>query len=95
MQLDPEGFETAALSAIDLNGRRVLEVGCGDGRLTRRYAARADEVLAIDPDAAALGRFRAGMPSTLRSHVNTLTGTLATLGQPDGSFDVVLFAWSL
>jgi len=97
MELDPEGVETAALAAIapDLHGRRVLEVGCGSGRLTRRYAARAGEVLAIDPDEAAIATFRTGMPSALRAHVSTQAGTLATLGLPDGSFDVVLLAWSL
>jgi SAM-dependent methyltransferase len=95
MQLDPEEFETAALAAIDLDDRRVLEVGCGNGRLTRRYAARAGEVIAIDPDAAAIAAFRAEMPPALGTHVYSQTGTLATLGVPDGSFDVVLFAWSL
>jgi len=52
MRLDPEGHETAALDQLlpDLRGRRVLEVGCGEGRLTCRYADRAGSVLAIDPD---------------------------------------------
>jgi ubiquinone/menaquinone biosynthesis C-methylase UbiE len=97
MQLDPEGLETAALATVapDLAGRRVLEVGCGSGRLTRRYAARAGEVLAIDPDEAAIATFRTGMPPALHKHVSTQTGTLVTLGVPDGSFDVVLLAWSL
>jgi ubiquinone/menaquinone biosynthesis C-methylase UbiE len=97
MQLDPEGFETAALAGIasDLQGRRVLEVGCGAGRLTRRYAARAGEVLAIDPDEAAIASFSARMPSALRANVVAQTGTLVTLGVPDGSFDVVLLSWSL
>jgi len=97
MELDPEGLETAALAAIapDLKGRRVLEVGCGGGRLTRRYAAQAGQVLAIDPNEAAIKTFRTGMPSSLRPHVSTRAATLATLGVPDGSFDVVLLAWSL
>jgi 2-polyprenyl-3-methyl-5-hydroxy-6-metoxy-1,4-benzoquinol methylase len=97
MQLDPEGHETAALAqaAPDLNGCRVLEVGCGNGRLTRRYAARAGSVLAIDPDAASIAEFNRDVPATLRQAVTARTGTLVTLGEPDGSFDVVVLAWSL
>lgn len=94
MRLDPEGNETAALTRIlpDLEGRRVLEVGCGDGRLTRRYAERAGSIVAIDPDAAAIGAI---IPSSLRSKVEMRVGTLMTLTEAERSFDVVLLSWSL
>jgi 2-polyprenyl-3-methyl-5-hydroxy-6-metoxy-1,4-benzoquinol methylase len=97
MQLDPEEHEVAALAqaAPDLGGARVLEVGCGNGRLTRRYGSRAGSVLAIDPDGATIAAFDRDMPAALRSRIRTRTGTLVTLGEPDGSFDVVLLAWSL
>jgi magnesium-protoporphyrin O-methyltransferase len=97
MRLDPEGHETAALHQLlpDLRGCRVLEVGCGDGRLTRRYAKRAGSVLAIDPDPTAIATFSDEIPAAFRGHVDLRTGTIVTLGEPDGSFDVVLFAWSL
>ena len=97
MRLDPEGYETAALNHLlpDLHGRRVLEIGCGDGRLPLRCAERAGSVLAIDPDPAAIATFSDAIPSALRRHVDNRAGTIATLGAPDGSFDVVLFAWSL
>ena len=37
--IDPEGAELAALGKlVDFAGLHVLEVGCGDGRLTWRYA---------------------------------------------------------
>jgi 2-polyprenyl-3-methyl-5-hydroxy-6-metoxy-1,4-benzoquinol methylase len=97
MQLDPEQHETAALAhaAPDLAAARILEVGCGNGRLTRRYASRAGSVLAIDPDAASIAAFAREMPAGLRRRVTARTGTLETLGEPDASFDVVLLAWSL
>jgi 2-polyprenyl-3-methyl-5-hydroxy-6-metoxy-1,4-benzoquinol methylase len=97
MRLDPEGYETAALNHLlpDLQGRRVLEVGCGDGRLTLRYAERAGSVLAIDPDPTAIATFSDEIPFALRRHVDMRAGTIVTLGEPDRSFDVVLFAWSL
>jgi 16S rRNA A1518/A1519 N6-dimethyltransferase RsmA/KsgA/DIM1 with predicted DNA glycosylase/AP lyase activity len=44
---DGEGAEPAAIAAaVDLRGTRMLEVGCGDGRLTGFAAARATEVYA-------------------------------------------------
>lgn len=95
MQFDPEGHETAALAQAAPGLGRVLEVGCGKGRLTRRYAARAGSVLAIDPDASAIAILNTDLPSALRSRVTARTGTLVTLGEPDASFDVVLLAWSL
>ena len=95
--MDPEENETAALARLlpDLSGRRVLEVGCGDGRLTCRYADRADAVVAIDPDAAAIATFRNTIPSRLRPKVETRVGTLVTLDEGERSFDMVLLSWSL
>ena len=41
IRTDPEGNETATLfDLVDLDGAEVLEIGCGDGRLTWRYADR-------------------------------------------------------
>jgi len=46
-----EGFERRLIERFtSLRHKRVLEVGCGDGRLTFQYASRASSVLAIDPD---------------------------------------------
>ena len=55
--LDPEGAHIAALRRLaDFAGQRVLELGCGDGRLTLGIAGVAAGVLAFDPDADAVGR---------------------------------------
>jgi len=54
--LDPEGAHLAALHRLgDFRGRSVLELGCGDGRLTVGIARQAAHVLAFDPDAEAVG----------------------------------------
>jgi 16S rRNA A1518/A1519 N6-dimethyltransferase RsmA/KsgA/DIM1 with predicted DNA glycosylase/AP lyase activity len=89
---DPEGREAAAFAAagVSFAFRRVLEIGCGDGRLTRRVARDARSVLAIDPDVDAIARLRADLP-----HVDARAIPLDQLELPPHSVDVVLFSWSL
>ena len=93
---DPECREIHALDALlpDLIGRRVLEVGCGDGRLTRRYAHRAGPILAIDNDAACITSMEADPPGP------NVTGRAAgflddDLDLPPRSFDAIIFSWCL
>ena len=63
-QLDPEGAHLAALRRLaDFSGRRVLELGCGDGRLTTGIARDATEVLAFDRDATAVEGARRSLPA--------------------------------
>jgi len=89
---DPEDNEIAALNAVAVSfaGRRVLEIGCGDGRLTRRYVQEAASIVAIDPDAAAIAELREAMPG-----VDARAIGVDELDLPDHSVDIVLFAWSL
>jgi predicted RNA methylase len=62
--LDPEGAHLAALRRLgDFHRRRVLELGCGDGRLSLGIASDAARVLAFDPDAEAIERARPGCPA--------------------------------
>ena len=97
VELDPEGEEIAALAELvpSLDGARVLEVGCGDGRLTCRYAHRTRAVVAFDQDEAAIATFRGAMPGTLRDRVDVRVGSVATIELPPQAFDVVLLSWSL
>jgi hypothetical protein len=63
---DVFGAETAALrKLVDLTGLRVLEIGSGDGRLTRRYAPEAAEVLGIEPDEELVARARGSIRPSL------------------------------
>jgi tRNA G46 methylase TrmB len=48
IHVDPEGNETAELfDLVDVEGREVLEIGSGDGRLTWRYADRAADPIGL------------------------------------------------
>jgi len=94
--LDPEAVETRVVhEVIDFDGARVLEIGCGDGRLTWRYADRAASVFAVDPKADEIERARAACPESLRSRVRLEAADVSTLTLTATSFDVAIFSWSL
>lgn len=94
IELDPEEREIRALVELlpNLHRANVIEVGCGDGRLTRRYAHRAASVLAFDPDESAIAALRSDLP---RGHIDVRTDTVDGVDIPEGSADVVLLSWAL
>jgi 16S rRNA A1518/A1519 N6-dimethyltransferase RsmA/KsgA/DIM1 with predicted DNA glycosylase/AP lyase activity len=94
IELDPEEREIRALVELvpNLHRARVVEVGCGDGRLTRRYAERAASVLAFDPDEAAIAALRSNPPP---GSVEMRTDTVDHVDIPEGSADIVLLSWAL
>ena len=70
IQIDPEGNETdALLDLVNLDAREVLEIGCGDGRLTWRYADRAAHVTAIDTFDEAIGWANERLPDALKKRI--------------------------
>jgi 2-polyprenyl-3-methyl-5-hydroxy-6-metoxy-1,4-benzoquinol methylase len=94
--LDPEGEHLAALRRLgDFRGRRVLEMGCGDGRLTQGIAAEAAHVLAFDPDAESVARARLSLPAALAARVSFQVASAQELELEPGEFDPVVFSWSL
>jgi 2-polyprenyl-3-methyl-5-hydroxy-6-metoxy-1,4-benzoquinol methylase len=94
--IDPEGLETRAMSAlVDFSGKRVLEIGCGDGRLTWRYAGQAKSVLAIDTLERDVVRARRATPRALRSRVRFIVADATTYRAARGLFDVGVLSYSL
>ena len=94
MIFDPERRELAALlKRLPARGRcHVVEIGCGDGRLTRRYATHVDRILAVDPDEALTAAFRA---DGVDANVDLRTMPVDRLELADASVDAVLFSWAL
>ena len=94
IELDPEEREIRALVELvpNLRGGHVVEVGCGDGRLTKRYAERAASVLAFDPDDVATAALRSDLPP---GRVDVRTDTVDRVKIPEQSADVVLLSWAL
>lgn len=94
--LDPEGAHLAALRRLgDFRGRRVLEMGCGEGRLTRGIAADAGFVLAFDPSAESVATARATFPAELAARVEFRVASAESIEVERGSFDLVVFSWAL
>jgi protein-L-isoaspartate O-methyltransferase len=94
--LDPEGAHAAAVRELAvLDGCRVLEIGCGEGRLTYALAGSARSWLATEPVEADLVVARRDVPSELAGTVRfALAGGAEVVGSP-GEFDLVFFSWSL
>ena len=98
MQFDPEGHETEALFALqpEWERARVLEIGCGDGRLTLRYARRAAHVVAIDPDADDIRAAQAQLPADLANRVDYRAESIESFRtRPGERFDIAVLSWSL
>jgi predicted RNA methylase len=94
--LDPEGAHLAALRRLgDFRDRRVLELGCGDGRLTLGIAADAASVLAFDPDADAVGRARRSLPVELCQRVTYRVASAQSIQLKPHEYDLAVFSWSL
>ncbi|HEV2461748.1 MAG TPA: class I SAM-dependent methyltransferase [Ktedonobacterales bacterium] len=93
---DPEHAETRVIhELVDFAGTDVLEVGCGDGRLTWRYADRTRSVLALDPDAAAIEQAHTSLPEPLRDTVTFQVADIRHVRLPPEAFDVALLSYSL
>lgn len=71
----------------ETGGQRVLDAGCGTGRVAIELAARGVQVVGVDADAGMLTAARAKAP-TLR----WIEADLARLSIPDDPFDLILLA---
>ena len=92
---DPEKNELAHLKRFaDVAGKRVLEIGCGDGRLTWRYARGARWVLGIDVERDDLRVASIERPSDLDRLVSFSQASSIRLPFRHDAFDMAILAWS-
>lgn len=93
---DEDGVEATAIAAlVPLEGKRVIEVGCGKGRLTALAAARASSVYALDPNAENVAAARATLTSDQHRRVRFAVHDAEALDVARERFDIALCGWSL
>ena len=78
-------------AAVPHGCRRALDVGCGEGQLTRELRHRAEQVVGLDPDPAGIERARAQATPDLAYVV----GDVLTYPFRPESFDLVTSVASL
>jgi 2-polyprenyl-3-methyl-5-hydroxy-6-metoxy-1,4-benzoquinol methylase len=92
MVVDPDCVELQTITElVDLDGAQVLDVGCGDGRLSFACASAGASVFGFDPDEEAIELARSKEASGVRFEV----ADAAEIDLPRRKFDLALFSWSL
>jgi ubiquinone/menaquinone biosynthesis C-methylase UbiE len=78
-----------------VRGKRVLDLGCGDGRLALGVAPLAKSVDGIDPDPEAIAAAKSKARKAGIRNVRFAAGAAQHLPYPDAAFDVVILSWTL
>jgi ubiquinone/menaquinone biosynthesis C-methylase UbiE len=95
LQKDPERNETRYLHRFaDFAQRRVLEIGCGEGRLTWQYARETHSTIAIDLDPDSLRVATIDRPSDLANKAHFSLAKSEQLPFSKETFDTAILAWS-
>lgn len=92
----PDELVDAACSIAGLGeGSRVVEVGCGTGKLTRALAERGLEIDAVDPgpELVAIARARAGGTATARFHIVRFEDVELPARTYEALFSATAFHW--
>lgn len=78
-----------------VRGKRVLDLGCGDGRLALGAAPLAMDVVGLDPDKALIESATQRARDAGLRNTRFQVGAGQSLPFPDGSFDVAILSWTL
>lgn len=78
-----------------VRGKRVLDLGCGDGRFALGLAHLAACVDGLDPDPEGIAVAKAAASKARIRNVRFKTGAAQQLPYEDRAFDVVILSWTL
>jgi 2-polyprenyl-3-methyl-5-hydroxy-6-metoxy-1,4-benzoquinol methylase len=96
LRIDPEQNEIRALKSVaNWRGKDVLEVGCGNGRLTLRLARLGANIRAVDPDPKLIRTARKNLPERFAGRVRYQVGNAEQLKYSNDTYDLVVFSWVL
>jgi len=95
--MDSEDVEVPnVMKLCSFKNKDILEIGCGDGRLSIKYAGKARHVTAIDPNDESIATARRNLPKNLATKISFAVRRGEELGDyRSESFDIVFFSWSL
>ncbi len=96
LQKDPEGVETKyLLQSVEFSRRRILEIGCGDGRLTCRFAPFARSITAIDTDFSALQQAVIDCQPKIKKKITFLCADSTNIPFRHEIYDIAILSWTL
>ena len=78
-----------------VRGKRVLDLGCGDGRFALGVAPVALNVVGVDPDPDAIAAAKKNARTARLRNVRFVVGAAQLLPYPGEAFDVVILSWTL
>jgi 2-polyprenyl-3-methyl-5-hydroxy-6-metoxy-1,4-benzoquinol methylase len=79
-------------AVVDYGGKNVLDIGCGEGWLTRELTTRGMQVLGVDVVPALIDRARLNCPN---ARFSVITYAEIAAGKLTGKFDLVVANFSL
>lgn len=82
-------------SLVSFSGAKVLEVGGGDGRLTKQFASDETQAVVIDHAIIELAKASEDLSASHANNVALHRARAEHLPYRDESFDLVVFSWSL
>jgi ubiquinone/menaquinone biosynthesis C-methylase UbiE len=97
IRVDPELNEIRALQGVAAwRGKQVIEIGCGDGRLTLRLARLGPKsIQAIDPSTDLIRAARKHLPERLTRQIRYRVASAEDLKFSSNTFDMAVFSWVL
>ena len=96
LKCSTDGSETGVLNSIaDFTDPPVVEIGCGDGRMTKRFASSARYVHAIDTDPIVISAAKAGIPRSLIAKVRYEVADICDIKLPNQAYQIAVFAMSI